>query len=149
MEFTIRKAVPGDVKTLIKLLQILFSIETDFQFDESKQGRGLQLMIAAPGRRCIMVAEADGQVIGMCSAQLLISTAAGGTVALVEDMVVAGEYRGRGIGKHLLSAIEDWAVQQGAERLELLADRANTPALNFYEKMKWRQTHLIFLHKKY
>ena len=148
IEYSIRKAVPNDVKTLINLLQSLFSIETDFQFDESKQGYGLQLMMEAPDRRCIMVAEANGQVIGMCSAQLIISTAAGGTAALVEDMVVAGEYRGRGMGKQLLSAIEDWAVKQGAKRLELLADRDNIPALKFYEKMDWKQTRLVCFHKK-
>lgn len=84
----------------------------------------------------------------MCSAQLLISTAEGGIAALVEDMVVSMEYRGRGIGSKLLSAVEDWAIRQGATRLELLADHGNTPALEFYEKKAWYQTRLICLHKK-
>lgn len=148
-EYLIRKTKPGDIKALISLLKILFTIETDFTFDEAKQSRGLQLMLETPDTRCIMVAETGGQVIGMCSAQLLVSTAEGGMVALIEDMVVAGEYRGRGIGEKLLAAIEDWAVRQGATRLELLADQTNTPALEFYQKMNWRQTRLICWHKKY
>lgn len=148
-EYTIRKAEPGDIEVLTGLLKILFAIETDFTFDEAKQGRGLQLMLKEPDKRCIMVAEAGRQVIGMCSAQLLVSSAEGGMAALIEDMVVTGEYRGRGIGKGLLSAVEDWAVRQGATRLELLADRINTPALAFYQAMKWHPTRLICLQKKY
>jgi GNAT superfamily N-acetyltransferase len=147
-QYIIRQAVPGDIKALTDLLKILFGIETDFIFDEIKQRRGLQLMLEAADRRCIMVAEDSGQVIGMCTAQLLVSTAEGGIAALVEDMVVSAQYRRQGIGKHLLLSIEDWAVRQGATRLELLADRNNTPALEFYQKMNWRQTRLICLHKK-
>jgi GNAT superfamily N-acetyltransferase len=148
-EYTIREAGPGDIEALTGLLKILFAIETDFIFDEIKQLRGLQLMLGAADKHCIMVAEVGGQVIGMCTAQLLVSTAEGGMAALVEDMVVASEYRQQGIGKHLLLSIEDWAVRQGATRLELLADRMNTPALEFYQRMNWRQTRLICLHKKY
>ncbi len=147
-EYIIRKAVPGDIESLIGLLKILFEIETDFKFDESKQRRGLQLMLEAPDQRCVIVAETGNQIIGMCSAQLLVSTAEGGLVALIEDMVVTETYRGQGIGKHLLLFMENWSVKQGAKRLELLADRVNTPALLFYEKTNWRCTRLICLHKK-
>lgn len=147
-EYTIRKADTEDIDGLTGLLKQLFAIEQDFIFDEIKQKRGLQLMLEAPESCCIMAAEINGRVIGMCSAQLLISTAEGGIAALVEDMVVSMEYRGRGIGSKLLSAVEDWAIRQGATRLELLADHGNTPALEFYEKKAWYQTRLICLHKK-
>jgi len=43
-----------------------------------------------------MVAELDKQIVGVCTAQLLISTAEGGIVALIEDVVVDGNYRGQG-----------------------------------------------------
>ena len=83
----------------------------------------------------------------MCSAQLLVSTAEGGRAALLEDLVVDEKYHSQGIGSTLLSAVEFWALSKGAKRLELLADRNNAKALEFYKQRGWRRTQLICLHK--
>lgn len=146
--YRVRKGTSHDIEALIALLKVLFSIEADFSFNETKQRRGLKMMLSYPACHCVMVAEVDGKVVGMCTAQLLVSTAEGGAAALIEDMVVEQTYRKQGIGKALLIAIEQWAVSRGAKRLELLADIENTPALDFYQKMNWKRTQLICLHKK-
>lgn len=77
-----------------------------------------------------------------------ISTAEGGTAGAVEDLVVMPEYRGQGIGKKLLESVQKWAEDRGAKRLQLLADKNNLPALEFYEKMNWKRTQMIWLWKK-
>jgi hypothetical protein len=43
---------------------------------------------------------------------------------------------------------ETRCVQNGAKRLQLLADKNNSPALEFYEKMNWKRTQMIWLWKK-
>lgn len=146
MNAKIRDARIEDLDTLATLLHQLFSIETDFAVDEKRQRRGLSMMLdGCRKHRCVKVAEVDGNVVGMCTAQTLISTAEGGMAALVEDMVVEAQYRGLGIGRQLMAAIERWAHQHGIKRLQLLADGTNSAALEFYEKMKWRPTQLICL----
>jgi len=132
---------------MIRLLGILFSIETDFVVDEGTQQRGLEMMLADSTNRCIMVAELGEQIVGMCSAQILVSTAEGGIVALVEDLVVEEAWRGKGLGKELLLSVESWAVTRGVTRLQLLADRNNTLALEFYERMNWKVTRMIGLRR--
>ncbi|MEN6568070.1 MAG: GNAT family N-acetyltransferase [Veillonellales bacterium] len=144
----IRKALPADIDFLVELLQLLFAIETDFSVDRERQRRGLEMMLQEEKFRCLLVAEADRKVVGMCSAQLLVSTAEGGFKAMIEDVVIAEDYRGRGIGVQLLTAIAQWAAKQGAARLDLLADRGNGPALAFYKKLNWTFTGLICLQKK-
>ena len=134
---------------LVVLLKDLFSIEDDFTFSESIQRRGLRMMICDQGNGCVIVAEKNQKVIGMCSAQLLVSTAEGGRVALVEDMVVVHSFRGEGVGRKLLLAIEKWTKEKGANRLQLLADRNNLQALRFYQKRGWTTTKLICLRKKW
>jgi GNAT superfamily N-acetyltransferase len=143
----IRKAEPSDIHQMVGLLKELFSIEEDFTFNGTIQQNGLAMMLGDRKNRCIMVAIMGEQVIGMCSAQLLISTAEGGIAALIEDMVVAKSYRGQGTGKKLLLSIEKWANRKGAKRLQLLADRNNLHALDFYKKQKWTTTKLICLRK--
>ena len=131
----IRKAVGEDLPALTALLKALFSIEEDFVFDEEKQRRGLSLMLDGCGKhRRMLVAEAAGQVVGMCSAQILISTAEGREAAVIEDVVVRVDCRGRGIGAALMDAIGHWAGGRGISRLQLLADRHNEEGIEFYRK---------------
>lgn len=148
MTHVIRRATPPDISSMIKLLKILFSIETDFTFDKLTQQSGLEMMLGDCTNRCIMVAELNQQIVGMCTAQILVSTAEGGLIALIEDLIVEDQYRGQSLGKELLIAIEGWALAQGARRLQLLADRNNSLALGFYKKLNWTNTQLICLHKK-
>ena len=99
MDATIRNARLEDLDTLTMLLRQLFSIEADFAVNADWQRRGLSLMLdGCLKHRCVKVAEVEGVVVGMVTAQLLISTAEGGSVALVEDMVVDSRCRGRGTG---------------------------------------------------
>jgi len=144
----IRKANSLDIETLVKLLTVLFTIETDFTIDTELQRRGLSLMLKRPDQSCILVAEYNTKVIGMCTGQLLVSTAEGGLKLLVEDLVVNEAYRGSGIGSNLLSEIEKWATKYGATRLDLLADSNNTSALNFYKNESWQTTALVALQKR-
>jgi len=144
----IRKAELSDMNKMVSLLKELFSKEEDFTFNETIQRSGLTMMLGDNEKRCIVVAISVEQVIGMCSAQLIVSTAEGGMVALVEDMVITKSYRGQGIGKKLLLSIENWTDKRGTKRLQLLADKNNFSALGFYKKQKWTTTQLICLHKK-
>ncbi|AFM42892.1 acetyltransferase [Desulfosporosinus acidiphilus SJ4] len=145
--YVIRRAKPSDIRSLIRLLKLLFSIESDFSFNELTQQRGLEMMLQNTGDRCVMVAESQQQIIGMCTAQTLVSTAEGGIAAIIEDLIVEEIWRGQGLGKKLLSAVEEWAITRGVNRLQLLADRNNTAAIGFYNNVNWQRTDLICLRK--
>lgn len=141
--YTIENAHQNDIPALITLLNTLFNIEADFEADASKQALGLAMLLNMPKSAVIKVARNEKlQVIGMVTAQLVISTAQGTPSAWVEDMVVDASYRGCGIGKRLLDEARDWAIQHGASRMQLLVDTANQPALEFYEHLGWETTQL-------
>ena len=142
----IRPAVPADLDSLVALLQILFGIEEDFVGDYDRQRRGLEMMLENE-RGCVLVAEAAGEVVGMCTGQVTISTAEGGPALLVEDVVIMEQWRGKGVGRLLMERLGMWAKEQGIERLQLLADRNNGPALDFYAGLGWQGTALVCLRK--
>ncbi len=142
----VRPAVPGDIAVLTMLLELLFSIEDDFNFDAAKHRIGLELLMNCP-TACLLVAENSGEVVGMCSGQITISTAEGGPALLVEDVVVNPDSQGKNIGETLLQALSNWATDRGIQRLQLLADRKNDKALGFYKKLGWQITSLITLRK--
>jgi GNAT superfamily N-acetyltransferase len=146
-EVHLREAVTGDIDGLIPLLKELFSIEADFRFNEELQRRGLALMLEPSENRCMLVASARNRIIGMGSIQTLISTAEGGKSGIVEDVVVISDWRGKGIGRCLLEAMEAWAHTKGLKRIQLLADSTNARALEFYRNREWMTTQLICLRK--
>ena len=104
-------------------------------------------MLLENDNACIIVAESndDNKLLGMCSVQTLISTAEGGPVGLVEDVIVEAGFQNQGIGEKLLSGAVAWARQQGLKRLQLLADKNNLLALKFYGKQNWQSTQLVCL----
>ncbi len=141
---SIRRGKMRDIDALCGLLYQLFSIEKDFTFNRVKQERGLEMMLETKGsERVVLVAEVAGVVVGMCSGQMVISTAKGAKSALVEDVVVATDWQGKGIGKKLLAAVQRWAKDHGAARMQLLADKDNQNALEFYEHLGWQTTNLV------
>lgn len=144
---TTRSARFEDIDAMVDLLEDLFSIEKDFTFDEEKQRKGLKLLIT-DDRCCVLVAERQQNVVGMCTVQKMVSTAEGANVGLVEDLIVDKQERGYGIGKKLLFAIGEWARRQGLTRLQLLADHTNQSTLNFYGLSGWNKTGLLGLRKE-
>lgn len=148
LQVTVRPAVQADIEAMVRLLQDLFALEEDFCPDPRRQRRGLKLLLEGCGKhRCLLVAETEGRVIAMASVQIVISTAEGGLAGLMEDVVVHGDYRGRGVGRQLMAAITTWADRHGLTRLQLLADRNNRPALEFYAALGWRPTQLVCLRR--
>jgi GNAT superfamily N-acetyltransferase len=144
----VRPAVQGDVGSLADLLEVLFSVEEDFSIDRNRQERGLQMMLDNGMARVLVAADSDGTVVGMCSGQLVVSTAEGGLAVLVEDVVVSRDWRGKGIGSRLMRGIMCWARDNQARRLQLLADRNNGPAFGFYASLGWEATQLVCLRNR-
>ena len=138
----IRPATPGDIPAMVQLLAALFTIEQDFAPDTAKQARGLAGVIANPSGLVAVAIDDAGALIGMCSGQLVFSTAEGAWSAWVEDVVVAAPWRGRGLGRALLDHVLAWATERGATRAQLLVDLDNPPALEFYQHLGWSATRL-------
>ena len=143
----IRPATPADLEAMVRLLGVLFSIEADFRPEPDRQRRGLSRLLEDPARRMVLVAERAGTVVGMVTAQLVISTAEGGDSGLLEDLVVEERWRGAGVGCALLEEAERWVRARGASRLQLLADRGNQPALRFYARRGWSSTRMVCLRR--
>lgn len=142
-DVTIDQAQAADIPAMVLLLNELFSIEQDFHPDHQKQMRGLFMLLTETERAIVLVARIkENKVIGMVTAQLVVSTAEGAYSAWVEDMIVTSEYRGKGIGKTLLEQVSIWAKSKGASRAQLLVDLDNQPAIDYYNHLSWKPTSL-------
>jgi len=128
----IDEAYPSDIPQLCELLAFLFAQEQEFQPDAGKQSAALSLLIGNPQRGRVFVLRDGPAVLGMVSVQVLISTARGGDVLLLEDLIVRPACRNRGYGAALLEHVIDFARRGGYSRITLLADAVNLDAQRFY-----------------
>lgn len=141
MSALIRPATAQDIPSMIALLEQLYEVERDFDFDEDLQRQGLEELLAT--NATVLVADLAGQVQGMAQMQELVSTASGGKVGLIEDLVVDAEHRSQGLGEELLSRLVEVSEERGYARIQLLADRENHGALKFYGRLGWFATNLV------
>jgi GNAT superfamily N-acetyltransferase len=142
---TLGPAAPDDIPQLASLLELLFSQEADFRPDREKQERGLRLIIESPSVGVILVARRAQQLVGMVSLLFTISTAEGGSVCWLEDMVVHSDCRGDGLGSRLLQAAIEHARKHGFLRITLLTDRTNSGAQRFYARHGFTESAMTAL----
>jgi GNAT superfamily N-acetyltransferase len=82
-----------------------------------------------------LVAEADGAVVGFALYFRNFSTWEGVHGIYLEDLYVAPEQRGLGLGKALLVALAEIAVERGYARLEWAVLNRSQPSIDFYTSL--------------
>ena len=129
----VQPATLEDIPAMAELLALLFMQEADFSPDLFKQQAGLKNIIQNPHIGNLFVYKEKEVVIGMVSLLYTVSTAMGGTVAILEDLVLSAESRGKGVGSKLLEAAVEFAREKGCLRITLLTDPTNRRAIEFYQ----------------
>jgi GNAT superfamily N-acetyltransferase len=142
---TISPAQLADLAPLADLLSVLFAQEAEFTPDPVRQERALALIIATPQLGTIFVAREDDQLLGMVSLLYTVSTAEGGPVCWLEDLVVQVQRRRQGIGACLLGHAVAFAHAQGFARITLLTDRVNVGARRFYARHGFSESAMMAL----
>lgn len=139
----IRAAVPADVPELARLLAELFAQEAEFQPDAAVQARGLALIVAAPAAGRVLIATDHARTVGMLNLLYVVSTALGGRVAILEDMVVTRTGRSQGAGTQLLGKAIETCRADGCLRITLLTDADNSRAHRFYERAGFTRSTML------
>lgn len=143
----IEKATLADIPDLAALLTELFTLEQEFEPNHHAQLTGLRRLLSTQDTGFIMLARDQHHVVGMVNILFTESTALGSRVGLLEDMVVASDYRGQGIGSRLLKQALDEAARSGCKRITLLTDHNNDSAQQFYRQAGFEPSTMIVLRK--
>jgi GNAT superfamily N-acetyltransferase len=139
----IEPATIDDLPQLTELLFDLFTLEGDFKPDRSKHMRGLRLILEQPSRGRIFVIRQEGRIVAMINLLFTISTAEGGFVLLLEDLIVHQEHRHKGFGDRLLEFSINFAREKNFLRITLLTDRSNEEAQKFFKLHHFLDSKMI------
>ena len=133
-DLRIEPATLEDLPLMAELLADLFEWEPEFTVDQGKQMRGLRLILEQPSRGRIFVLRNNTRIIGMMNLLFTISTAEGGFVLLLEDLVIHADHRGQGRGSRLLAHAIKFAREKQFLRITLLTHRNDDRVLAFYRR---------------
>jgi GNAT superfamily N-acetyltransferase len=139
----IRIASKDDLPELIELLTELFTQDIEFEPDYNKQKLGLETIIEHPNTGEILLLSHENKTIGMVSLLYSVSTALGGKVAILEDMIIVKNYRRQGYGTQLLGEAIRFSKERGCLRLTLLTDYNNKAAIQFYKRAGFAKSKMI------
>ena len=139
----VEQATLEDLPQLTDLLVELFHLEGDFRPDRNKQMRGLRLILEQPNRGRIFVLRQNGMIFGMINLLFTISTAEGGFVVMLEDVIVHHDFRAKGYGSKLLAHAIQYARKKDFLRITLLTDRLNEEGQHFFRDHGFSESKMI------
>lgn len=140
----VEMATLDDLSALTELVMDLFAMSAgDFKPDREVQERGLRLILEQPSRGRIAVIRNNDQIFGMVNMLFTISTARGGFVILMEDVVIHPHHRGQGFGTKLLDYVIEFAKQKKFLRITLLTDKISAESQEFFKKQGFEYSNMI------
>lgn len=91
-----------------------------------------------------LVAESDGQLLGMTHYLFHRSTIAIGFNCYLQDLFTADAARGKGVGRALIEAVHERAIAAGAARLYWHTFDTNHTAMRLYDQVAEKTGALVY-----
>lgn len=112
--------------------------------DEKNLAWRISAMEGTPRER-VVIAEVNGKQAGLAAASVYRYFHTEGLVCRVTVLVVDLEFRRHGIGHELMQWAEDWALEQGCDRLEITSRKDSGGSLEFLLRQGYEDTSRRFL----
>lgn len=135
MSVTIRSAVPSDVGTILGFVRELAEFEKAPDEVTSTEAMMHEALFGAHPAAEAIIAEVDGQSVGMAVFYHNFSTWTGVRGIWLDDLYVTPDARGTGAGRALLTHLAGIAVDRGCQRFEWWVLDWNERAIEFYRKV--------------
>ena len=146
MNLAIRPAEPADIPQLLALYKLL-DIEPQPEMPIDRARARFFELSSYSGHR-IYVAEADHRIVGTFALIFVGGLAHGArSSCVVEDVVVASEMQGAGIGKEMMRFAMQLSTRSDCYKLVLSSHLDRNVAHQFYESLGFRKHGYSFLIK--
>jgi len=141
---TTRPATPGDLDALAPLFDAYrrfygqpgdVALAGDYLHDRMERGES-----------AILVAQADGQLLGFCQLYPTWCSVAAARIFVLYDLFVDADARRAGVGTALMLAAQAFGRAAGAVRLDLSTARSNATAQALYESLGWRRDDVYLVY---
>jgi GNAT superfamily N-acetyltransferase len=134
METQIRSLTVADYHAWLPLwrgYQAFYKVDIPDEITQSTWSRMLDPSEAVHGALAVL----DGQAVGLVHFLFHRSTWTVGNVCYLQDLFVAQDIRGRGVGERLIAHVYDAARIAGCPEVYWLTHETNTTAMKLYDRV--------------
>ena len=147
----LQPATSADLETLLDFSRRLNeedpSFTGDFHFDQTAVRAALEQLLAEPSLGRVWLISVEERPVGYAVLTYGFSLESHGRDALIDEIYLLADYRGRGIGRWVLQQMEAEARAGGAVRLYLEVERPNNRAQTFYQRLGFTNHNRYLLSK--
>ena len=137
-QVTLREAGAGDVERVTTAVESLLVELGGRTPTRAEMEAEVQALLDDPQGGSVLIAEADGDIVGVLTASWQRAIHVPGVYATVQDLWVDEAWRSRGVGAELVEAIASQARTRGVSRLEVGLPRETFAAIasteSFYRR---------------
>jgi GNAT superfamily N-acetyltransferase len=137
-EATVREAEAGDIGGVVSAVESLLGELGGRCPERSELEAEVRALLGDPEGGSVLIAEADGEIVGVLSASWQRAIHVPGVYATIQDLWVDEDWRSRGVGAELVEAIASQARVRGVSRLEVGLPRETFAAIasteSFYRR---------------
>lgn len=143
-EILIREAKESDLLTIGKLtLELIEAMGNTEGIDIKLIAENCRNLLNEVNSH-ILVAEIEGVVAGFVNFTTRKTILHRGLSGLIDELIVAKSYRGKGIGKQLLSSAIKKSRQLGCCEVEVSTEKTNIKAREFYRQYGFTERGMFF-----
>ena len=143
-DIIIREARESDLLTIKKLtLELIEAMGNTEGIDIKLIAENCQNLLSEANSH-ILVAEIEGVVAGFLNFTTRKTILHRGLSGLIDEIIIAKSYRGKGIGKQLLSSAIEKSRQLGCCEVEVSTEETNIKAREFYRQCGFTERGVLF-----
>ena len=143
-DIIIREAKASDLLTIGKLTLELIEAMGDTEGIDIKLIAENCRDLLSEANSHILVAEIKGVVVGFLNFTTRKTILHRGLSGLIDELIVAKSYRGKGIGRQLLSSAIKKSRQLGCCEVEVSTEKTNIKAREFYRQCDFTERGVLF-----
>ncbi|NOZ85602.1 MAG: GNAT family N-acetyltransferase [Deltaproteobacteria bacterium] len=133
----------GDLPSIKPLLSELMDVMANTEgIDVEQSFKNCCILIKDPDHHMLVAKDKD-VIVGFISFTMRKTIVHLRPSGLVDELIVSKSYRGRGIGKQLISAAMNTCRELGCSEVEVSTEKSNTRAREFYQKCGFEEDAVL------
>jgi ribosomal protein S18 acetylase RimI-like enzyme len=134
----------ADEPVLRELMREFYAHE-GLAYDEVRTPAALRTLLRDPNLGRMLIVRVEGEAVGYLAMTVCFSLEFAGRYALIDELYVREEHRGRGIGARAVEAAADACRALDAPALRLEVDVGNPRAMALYRRLGFtlQERHLM------
>jgi GNAT superfamily N-acetyltransferase len=143
-DILVREATKSDLPAIGKLLEELTdAIDNTEGIDAGIAIKNCERLLRNAGSH-FLVAAREGKPVGLINFAVRQTILHRSPSALIDEVVVAERYRGKGVGRQLVQAAIEKCRQLGCCEVEVSTEKTNLEARKFYKKCGFEERGTLF-----